>query len=277
MFCRTQADSIAVPAGDRLETFYSHYKLLLHSVRFDAEPAGPAPLPRFTDCRGAALGVDDLRRTIDAHGVRALVVVAGDIAYVRQYAKLFACSALMNADAPILVLVHVIGGAGRMEEIAAELAIDSPLLAYSYDDFDEAAVTTQCFSAPMGVYAKPVAHFQCIRFAVADALLHHLERPVFVSDIDSIVQHGLKAILEREAEADVVLNINRSSMYFGGRITANLLLYYPTPVARRFSGILNTYLARQLAEPMVTRWIDQVGLTMAWHAIRRNVRAILRG
>jgi hypothetical protein len=73
-------------------------------------------------------------------------------------------------------------------------------LVYSGDGFDAAAVTTKCYDTPpKGCIAKPVAHFQSVRFTRLNAFLQKLKLPVFVSDIDLLLQRGMKDLLERSS------------------------------------------------------------------------------
>jgi hypothetical protein len=125
-------------------------------------------------------------------------------------------------------------------------------------------VETQCFDAPpKGLAQKPLAHLQSIRFLKLGTLLRKLALPVFVSDIDLLLQLGVADILKRRATADIVLNKNEIARYAGSRFTANLLLAQPTANALAFVDFLATYLRKQLAKPRVSRWIDQIALIMS--------------
>jgi hypothetical protein len=134
------------------------------------------------------------------------------------------------------------------------------------DDFDASAVTTQCFEAPpKGLVALPVAHYQSVRFQRLGALLDLLGRPVFVSDIDLLLQRGVADLLAQWADADLVLNLNDKNYQAGSRITANLLLARPTEATGILLRWLRAYLDARLSRPTVTRWIDQVALNLARH------------
>ena len=90
-----------------------------------------------------------------------------------------------------------------------------------------------------------MAHFQCVRFQRLATLLARLERPVFVSDIDLILQRGVSDLLARAAPADVMFNENEISFNAGSRLTANLLLVNPTADAQVFLAFLRETLAEQ--------------------------------
>ena len=102
-----------------------------------------------------------------------------------------------------------------------------------------------------------------MRFQRLGGLLDLLQRPVFVSDIDLLLQRGVADLLERWADADLVLNVNDKNFQAGSRITANLVLARPTPETSILLRWLRTYLDDRLSRETVTRWIDQIALNLA--------------
>ena len=189
---------------------------------------------------------------------RAVLLVAADAAYVRLYGAAYLRSVLARLDVPARVVLHVIGG-------GAGTPVRDPRVSCTEDAFDPAAVITRCHDSD-GPRAIPVAHFQSIRFAQAEHWLARTGLPVIVSDIDVILQRGIADLLDRHASDDVVLNRNEASQAFGSHLTANLLMLMPTPGGRAFAADLRGYLDRALARRDVSRWIDQCGLQMVWHA-----------
>lgn len=110
------------------------------------------------------------------------------------------------------------------------IGVVSERLYYSADDFDDApyrytTVNNEC------TFEKPVAHYQCVRFDVADSLLQGLGLPVIAADIDTLVLGGTSSLSVRTD--DVILNFNPLATGFAALITANLLRLRPTPGARR--------------------------------------------
>jgi hypothetical protein len=170
-----------------------------------------------------------------------------------------------------MAIVHVIGGKGQLKRIAEKVGVDDPRLVFTADDFDPAMATPKIYDAPPKTWTeKPVAHLQSARFQRLGPLLTGLERPVFVSDIDLLLQRGVADLLDAHAGADVVLNENEVSFNPGSRLTANLLLVNPTRNGAAFANALASYLDDRLSRPIVTRWIDQVGLTMARHNLQAH-------
>ena len=194
-------------------------------------------------------------RTGDA---QAILLVAADAHYVGLYGEAYLRSALDRLDVPARIVLHIIGGGPAP-------GVTDPRLTVTRDAFDAAAVTTRCHDST-GPRAVPVAHLQSIRFAQAEHWLAHAGLPVIVSDIDVILQRGIADLLARHAADDVVLNRNEASQAFGSHLTANLAMFMPTTQGRAFAADLRGYLDRALARADVSRWIDQCGLQMVWHA-----------
>ena len=248
-----------------------HYRLLLSGVDMPAV-RGPTPAAasdddvEFANSTGQRIGLVHLRKMAERTGAEAVFFAAADEAYVELYARWYALSVLKHSDVPCLVIIHVIGGAGRLAQIASKVGIDDTRLVFAADGFDASAVVTRCYDAPpKGLIDKPVAHYQSVRFQRLGSLLAALQRPVFVSDIDLLLQRGVSDLLARCAEDDVVFNENLISHAAGSRLTANLVLARPTEPAQAMLSWLRTYLDRALAGAEVTRWIDQLALILARH------------
>ena len=262
---------VMVEPGSEWDGWYKHYRLLLDAVDLAAVNA-PTPTPAaeselaFVSSSGAAMDWGSVRATADRLGAKAVFFAAADETYVDLYARWYALSVLKYSDVPSLIVIHVIGGKDRLTAIAAGVGISDERLVFAGDAFDADAVTTKVYDAPpKGLIARPVAHFQCVRFERLGTLLARLERPVFVSDIDLILQRGVADLLARAAPVDVMFNENEISFNAGSRLTANLLLVNPTADAQVFLAFLRDYIERELAKPAVTRWIDQVALIFARH------------
>jgi hypothetical protein len=271
---RLLAAGLALPVetepGSEWEAWTTHYRVLLESLDPDAilsptPKAAAPPKAAFRLATGQALDWKGLKAHADAIGAQAVFFVAADAAYIELYARWYALSVLKYADVPALIVVHVIGGAGDLAATAAAVGVHSDRLVFTGDAFDPAAVVTRAFDAPpKGEAKKPIAHLQCVRFQRVGALLKQLGRPVFVSDIDLILQRGVSDLLDKHRGADVVFNENDVSFNAGSRLTANLMLLWPTANADVLLRFLAAYLTDKLSGARVTRWIDQVGLIHAW-------------
>ncbi len=270
--------AIDVPPGSEWEGWVKHYRLALEAIDMAAVQR---PAPKHSPDKGlnlmSAAGLPLTWAALQAKATRlrskTMFFAAADRAYVDLYAKWYIKSVLKNADVSCLIVLHVIGGAKDLREVAKSIGIKDKRLVYSGDRFDAAAVTTQCYDTPpKGRIAKPVAHLQSVRFTQANTFLQKLHLPMFVSDIDLLLQRGVRDLLESPA-ADIVLNENHVSTNAGSRLTANLLLLNPTENASRFLRFLKAYLEDFLSRGEVTRWIDQFGLILARHHLTMHGKA----
>ncbi len=248
-----------------------HYRVVTEALA-GAAIDGPTPAVRddgpqtFMTGDGQVLDAAGLQAHADAQGAQVVFFAAADLRYVELYARLLALSVIKHSDTPFLVVIHVIGGADRLADAVAAVGIDDPRVVFTGDDFDASSVTTQCYEAPpKGLIEIPVAHYQSVRFQRLGALLDLLGRPVFVSDIDLLLQRGVADLLDQWADADLVINENDRNVQAGSRITANLLLARPTAATAILLRWLRAYLDERLSRETVTRWIDQVALNLARH------------
>lgn len=263
--------------GSDWQGWERHYRLLCAGVDLkmvlDPTPElEPLPEVLFSSATGTSISRAEVEARARRLGARAVFFTAADESYVAQYARWHLLSILKYCDISFLVVGHVIGGAGRLGAIARSVGIDDERIVFAGDHFDAAAVTTRCYDAPpKGRSQRPLAHFQSIRFLQAGRLLDSLKLPLFVSDIDLLLQRGVTDLMRHHAASDLVLNENRISNAAGSRLTANLALFNPTNNSQIFLGFLRAYLERALARGEVTRWIDQLGLLLARHhlGIRR--------
>ena len=265
-----------VPEESEWSGWIKAYRLLtdaldIPSIVAPTPPRVPDPAPVYCTATGEALDDPGLRALADRLGVQAVFFAAADEKYVALYARWYALSVLRHCDVPCLVVIHVIGGAGRLAQAIATVGIEDERVVFVGDDFDASSVTIKVYdSPPKGLIALPVAHFQSVRFQRLGALLEVVARPIFVSDIDLLLQRGVADLLAQHAGADVVFNENFSNTSVASRLTANLLLVQPSAGAAVLLDYLRAYLDKHLAKASVTRWIDQVALTMARHHLRHH-------
>lgn len=279
-----------VDVGDLLSDpewsgWVKHYQVLLGALDIGAitQPT-PLPLPladppsRYRTATGEDLDEAGLRALADRLDVQTVFFAAADEKYVELYGRWYALSVLRHSDVSSLIVIHVIGGAGRLAEAARAVGVDDPRLVFVGDDFDASGVTTKCYDVPpKGLIALPVGHFQSVRFQRLGGLLDVLQRPIFVSDIDLLLQRGVSDLLEQWSDADVVFNENANNTAAGSRITANLLLVRPTAHTAILLRWLRAYLDDRLGREEVTRWIDQVALLLGRHHLMRQAPDVKLG
>jgi len=264
------------PPSEDWAAWVIHYRVVLEALN-GANLDGPTPdavddgPQTFLTGDGQVLDGEGLKAHADALGVQTVFFAAADFRYVELYGRWLALSVLKHSDVPFLVVIHVIGGRERLAQAAAAVRIDDPRVVFVGDDFDASAVTTRCYEAPpKGLIEIPVAHYQSVRFQRLGGLLDLLQRPVFVSDIDLLLQRGVSDLLERWTDADLVINENERNTQAGSRITANLLLARPTRATAVMLRWLRAYLDERLSRVDVTRWIDQVALNLARHHLQMH-------
>lgn len=270
---------VDVPGASDLPGWLKHYRLAMDAM----DPAGfaeplpqttPVAPPAFAASSGEVLSQVEFLRRIGDLEPSAVFFAAADVKYIGLYAGHYIDSIQQKCNVPHAIVLHVIGGAGHLADVARSLNRPGANVVLTGDDFDSGAVTTKCFDTPpKGQFPHPAAHFQSARFQWLGWLMQAVNRPIFVSDIDLLLQRGVADLLDREAQSDIVLNENEASANAGSRLTANLLLLNPTPAASLFVAGLKFYLDRHLSRPEVSRWIDQFGLLMARHRLRREAPA----
>jgi FkbM family methyltransferase len=271
LLAAAHALKVEVEPGSEWEGWLTHYRVLLDAIdlaalRAPTPRALPEPDLAFVSSGGASLDWNGVRAAADKLGAQVAFFAAADESYVELYARWYALSVLKHADIPCLVVIHVIGGKHRLKAIARSVGVKDKRLIFCGDDFDPATATVAVYDAPpKGRSARPIAHYQSARFLRAGALLEALGRPMFVSDIDLLLQRGVADLMQTAAGLDVMFNENDQTTSAGSRLTANLVLFQPTLAAAALLRFLASYLERRLEGAEVTRWIDQVALILGRH------------
>ena len=276
LLAAAQVLRVDVPADSEFAGWEKHYRLALQAIDLKAvlaptPKASREPGIELASASGQKLTWQAVQARARKLKAKAVFFAAADAKYVELYARWYIKSVLKYADVSSLIVVHVIGGAGHLKSIAKSLGVADERLILTGDRFDAASVRTKCYDTPpKGLIAVPVAHFQSVRFLRLGALLDKLKLPVFVSDIDLILQRGVKDLLQRADGADVMFNENTHNTNAGSRLTANLLLVQPTKNAARFLRFLRGTLEKALGGAEVSRWIDQFALLLARHHLLRH-------
>jgi tetratricopeptide (TPR) repeat protein len=247
--------------GDAWTRFYQAMVGAIHIPALRSPPPPlPRPLPSLYDASGHPIQFTDIANRALRFQAEASFLVAGDEGYVLRYAGL-SC----------LIVVHVIGGEGRMAEIAAKIGIDDDRLVLSSDDFKAGDIASLVYDAPSQKQTtKPIGHYQSIRFHHAGMLLYGLKIPLFMTDIDLMLERGVRDLLIDHGDKDMVLNENRAVVQFASRLTANLLLLFPTDATQRFSLFLSNYLDLVLQRDELPKFVDQIAMLVARHFVQRT-------
>jgi len=270
------AATIQLPfaAGSESARWVKLYRRMIEAIDLPAlkrpEPPAPPEYPAMFSMANGALDWPGVRTVARHFGARVVFFAAADQRYVERYAKWYASTILAACDVPCLIIIHVIGAGANLHDIAATVGVKDGRLILSGDDFNAADVKNAVIDSPdYPPRTSPVAHFQSVRFMRLPGLLQNLGLPVLVSDIDTLLLRGISDLLAAHADEDVVINENVYGLSVADRLTANLLLVAPTASGVLFARFLADYLVRHLAAPEVVRWIDQIGLLLARHYLRR--------
>jgi tetratricopeptide (TPR) repeat protein len=251
-FCRAMAGGIDFSA--------------LHRPPTQARP--PAAL---AGSDGTPMTVAELRDLAARHRAEAVFLVAADEAYAADYARFYVRSVLRNAGVRALTIVHIVGGGTKLAEIARRIGITDERLVLSGDDFDPAMIASQVVDAPSQPrITKPAAHYQSARFHQAPWILSELGLPLIVTDVDCLLERDVRDLLALAPTTDFVLNENIVMRQLGARITANLLLLFPTPDALEFVRFVSSYLEAMLQRPDIPKFIDQIALLIGRHYMAAN-------
>ncbi|MBF0439184.1 MAG: class I SAM-dependent methyltransferase [Magnetococcales bacterium] len=226
----------------------------------------------FATSTGHILDEAALKAEMARQQTKILFFVAADEIYVQKYGQLYASSVLKNCDTPCLVIIHVIGAAKQLARVASQVGLNNPRLFYSADFFDPTLVTAQCHTTPPFKTHALAAHYQSARFIWLGYLLNRFNLPIFVSDIDLVLQRGVESLLARHTQNDVVLfrhEHHPNFQFYNNKFNAALMLVRPTFIGETMARFFKKYLEIALSKDHIDRFIDQVALTMTHHYICR--------
>jgi hypothetical protein len=271
---RRVAKAVPDPSLDNMEAWERYYRAAIQGIDIEATwsptpPAAPWPSIAFADSSGRPIDIRDARNAADRQSAQAILFVAADDVYVRRFGRLFVNSVFKSGDVPCLVILHVIGAAGHLQDTAAALAIDDPRLIYSADGFDKTTVRGRSYTTPTTQQPHGLAaHYQCARFIWLGYLLESFTQPIIVCDIDSLLQRGIEDLLDQHATADLVFH-QVPNVQTASRLVGNLLLARPTAPAKLFARFLRSFLEKALQAHEIDRFVDQVGLLLARHHVAK--------
>jgi len=249
---------------------------LLREIDLDAifgAPAAPsAPLPTsFLSTAGEEMRIEDVAARGRDLGARAVFCCSSSPEYFARYARAYVTSIIAKCDCACLIFICLCTTRDRLPGIVATLDIDDPRLIYGCDHFDPAAHDFRVFvQNSFDPVTVPAAYYASAALLRADWLLRHLALPVFVSGIDTILQRGVVDLLERGADADVVLNMLGRHAGLGSQVVNNLVLIMPTANGMLFVEFLKRHLGAHLMRSEQPAALDQLNLHMAKHHLMAN-------
>jgi len=251
------------------------YRLLLGSIDLDVI-FGPqvAPQPKlptsFAAANGSPLTIDEVAQRGRETNAQAAFFAATSPEFFARFAETYVASILANCDVNALIFVLLCCPQARLPDVISGFPIQDPRLIFCCDGFDVSArpylmaLATETELHTVPIYYAYAALFRC------DYILDHLGLPVFVTGIDTILQRGVRDLLDRFADHDVVLNKIGSHFGLGGQIVNNLSLTFPTPKGDLFIQFLKQFGGGHLEEQVQASFQDQLDIHMAKHHLLAN-------
>jgi hypothetical protein len=192
------------------------------------------------------------------------IFAVGDAAYMSRYAKYLAVSAVKNCpDAH--VHLHLIGS--RLEDHSELMELrSSPALAGRLTLSAEAADLAGMDRFLRGRYC------QCLRFARCWQLSQACQCPLFVFDLDIIVNADLKETIAGLRDADVGLVVFPKERDPGVRTNAGAVYVAPNEAARDFIRKAAAHMLLHVFHGRFTEKLDQRCLSLAMAQDRSGVR-----
>ena len=216
-------------------------------------------------------GLADMAKT---DRVEVAFFAATSVGYFKRYAKAYVSSILNACDCNCLVFVCISGGRGRLEELSASLGIDDRRIIFCTDEMDEEPKDYRVVPpSTLEPTTLPVAYYGSLGLLCLHAVLPALRVPIFNSGIDTVLQRGVRDLIDERRGSDVVLNLNQGALSMESRITNSLMLAYPTPNAQLFANFLSNYLGREQQNFVQPSFFDQFALLMAKLHVERNGQA----
>ncbi len=269
----------ANPESETVYAWEHTMRLLLGTINlaaiFDA-PAEPSPpLPTtFVSFAGAELDIAAIAKHSRDLEAEVLFVTSTSEEYFDRNSYTYLSSILKSCDCTCLIFVYICAPKERLIEISSRARIKDPRIIYCSDDFDPSATHWRLFTMerkePLNVAGIYYASSGMLR---TDTLLQHLGLPVCVTGIDTVLQRGVKDLIERFRGSDVVFNKMGSHVMLGGQLVNNLVLIYPTENGSLFINFLKSYHAPHVAQIDQPVYLDQLDIHMAKHHVMVNGNA----
>lgn len=265
-----------VSPEDRPALFDRFWRLSMGALDLDATfgpPPAPIAWPKISYARpdGKPLSLDQLAALAKKNGTEVVFLSAASVVYFRRYAKSFVTSMLAASDCECLVIVCISGGKGQLGQLGAELGIDDRRLILAADEMDQDPhgyrIITPSNVDPIPL---PLVYYASIGLLCLHELLPALSVPIFNSGIDTVLQRGVRDLIEGRRGADLLLNLNSSTFSMESRITNSLTLTYPTPAGQLFANFMSSYLGGILQKADEPAFFDQMALLMATHHLMAN-------
>lgn len=274
------SDMITPEKSDMLGRFDKFYRLSIDVIDVDAIYGAPVSnvdctAMLFSDAYGCPLTVEMIRQRIKDQNIQAGFFAAGSKLYFERCANAYVTSILKNCDLNSLVFVCATGAWDTAQNVARFLGIEDDRLIICTDAFEDVPgkyrVFTHADIKEDDAYpiTLPINYYPSVGLLYLGDFIGELGIPMFLSGMDTVLQRGVKDLVESFYGADIVVNksfgTHLSSTYIN-----SLQLVYPTENAKIFASFLKKYLGmatRNIEQPFA---MDQFYLFMAIHHLIAN-------
>ncbi len=256
-------------------TYDTIYRLAAGSIDVDAI-FGPPVEPRFwpsmdfVSSRGMPLEPSAIRAAIEEHGVEAIFFTAGSEPFFTRYTPTYVSSILAACDCNCLIMICMAGDPDHLVDLVRGFALDDPRVVFCVHDFQPEPEAYRIYSHgaddPSFI---PGPYYAAVGLMGLGNMLRQFGTPMFITGIDTVLQNGVREILERSKGSDVVLN-KWNTVDMQGQIVNSLVLAYPTDNALLFAGFVRNYLVDMLSRSVQPCATDQLVLLLAMHHLLAN-------
>jgi hypothetical protein len=244
-------------------------RFLLRTIDPDAifaKPVESSPIwpMTFVDSGGIELSMTALAARSDELDAKVLFLTSASAEYFERHARTYLSSVLASCDCECLVFICLSAPKSRLADLVRAVGIHDRRVIYGCDDRDPKARPWQVHKLGGGApFDFPGIYFATCGLLHMDVLLQTLERPIFVTGIDTVLQRGVSDLLADSADADIVFNKMGAHLLLGGQIVNNLILVYPTANAVLLLQFMKSYHGDHVSQTEQPEFQDQLDLHMA--------------
>lgn len=225
---------------------------------FEVKPWDPMA---FFHSDGVPVSVQSLQAYIRDNQIEVIFCSGTSEEYGLRYIEDYTSSIVASCDCKFIVLVCLIGGGDIVNNILEGVPVRNPNLFYCVDNFfdpeGQRSIMQKTKPAPQAVY-----HASAILIKLS-FWIQNFGLPIFMTGIDTIVQRGVKDLLDRTRGMDVVLNMIKEKATMSSQTINNLVMARPTPRAMIFAEFLRNYLGEYATRDLVCSYSDQLILNLA--------------
>lgn len=256
--------------SDYLMMFDRFYRLSLSRTNFDVV-FGPRPQPRvkpdltFVTSTGEPLELSNLRSFFEKNKAEVGFFTSASEEYFKRFARTYIATMLERCDVSGVVVICICVPREKLQGIVRELGIDNPRVVFCSDDLHDADRYETYLPNRLEPHRFPGPYYASVGLLTLHLLLPHLTMPLVFTGIDTVLQRGIRDMLEQHKGKSIVLNIMLDNTTMESRVVNSLVMAYPTPDTYAFANFINIYLGTGFEPFLQPGYFDQLGLLMATH------------